>query len=74
MQSEKENPKGMVETKLFLNADELSEMIGVRRDTIYRWVSQKRIPCVKLGRKTLFRPEKIKEWIQQNSIEFKDFS
>lgn len=64
----------MVETKRFLNADQLSELLGVRKDTLYRFVSQRRIPHIKIGRRTRFNPEKIMEWIEANSVAAKDFS
>jgi len=60
--------------KRLLNADEVSQMIGVRRDTIYRWVSQRRIPCVKIKRTTRFNPEIIDKWIKEASVACKDYS
>ena len=60
--------------KRLLNADELSQMIGMRRDTIYRWVSQKRLPYVKIGRSTKFDIDAINEWIKEASVACKDFS
>jgi len=60
--------------KRLLNADELSQMIDVRRDTIYRFVSQRRIPYVKIGRSTKFDIDAINEWIKKSSIDYKDFS
>lgn len=60
--------------KRLLNADELSQMIGMRRDTIYRFVAQKRIPHCKIGRSTKFDIEAINEWIKEASVECKDYS
>ena len=60
--------------KRLLNADELSQMIGMRRDTIYRWVSQRRIPYVRIGRSTKFDIETINEWIKESAVACKDFS
>ena len=60
--------------KRLLNADELSQMIDVRRDTIYRWVSQRRIPYVKVGRSTKFDIDAINEWIKEASVTCKDYS
>ena len=60
--------------KRLLNAEELSQMIDVRRDTLYRWVSQKRIPYVKVGRSTKFDIDTINEWIKEASVACKDFS
>jgi len=60
--------------KRLLNAEELSQMIDVRRDTLYRWVSQRRIPYVKVGRSTKFDSDTINEWIKEASVACKDFS
>lgn len=59
--------------KRLLNADELAQMISVNRDTLYRWVSQRKIPCVKIGRSTKFDTEVIDKWIKEKSIDSKDF-
>lgn len=63
----------MAETRRFLNAEQLSELLGIRKDSLYRFVSQRRIPHVKIGRATRFDPEAIDKWIQENSIAAKDF-
>lgn len=64
----------MVEKRQLINADEVSQILGIRRDTIYRWVSQKRIPSVKINRATRFDLEEINKWIKEKSITSKDFS
>lgn len=56
-----------------INVDELSELTGLSTSTIYSWVSQRRIPFVKCGRLTKFDLERIDEWIEENSIEEKQF-
>lgn len=63
----------MVEKRELIKVGELSRMLGIRPDSIYRFVSQKRIPHVKIGRATRFDPEAIDKWIQENSIAAKDF-
>jgi len=56
-----------------LNVKELSELTGLSENTIYCWVSQGRVPFVKLGRLTKFDLQKIEEWIEENSVEEKKF-
>jgi len=56
-----------------LNVEELSELTGLSTSTIYSWVSQRRIPFVKCGRLTKFDLERIDEWIEENSVEEKQF-
>ena len=63
----------MIQRRL-LNITELSEMIGLKPNTIYHWVSQRRIPFVRLGGRTKFDIEEIDNWIKESSIACKDFS
>lgn len=52
-----------------LNIDELSEMLGVTKATIYSWTSQNKIPHIKLSKRLLkFREEDIMEWIAKRSV------
>ena len=56
-----------------LNVEELSELTGLSKNTIYCWVSQRRIPFVKVGRLTKFDLQKIDHWIEENSIREQKF-
>lgn len=56
-----------------LNVKEVSELTGLSKNTIYCWVSQRRIPFVKCGRLTKFDLQKIDEWIEENSVEEQKF-
>jgi excisionase family DNA binding protein len=52
-----------------LSVDELSEMLGVTKATIYSWTSQNKIPHVKLSKRLLkFREKEIIDWITKKSI------
>ena len=55
-------------SKKLFNIRQLSEYLGTPVGTLYQWVSQRKIPFVKLGRSTRFDMEKIREWIEQNSV------
>jgi len=54
--------------KRLLNIKETSEYLGIKKNTLYCWVSQKKIPYVKLGRKTLFDIEDLNKFIEENKI------
>jgi len=51
-----------------LGVDELAEYLGVKKWTLYTWVSQRRIPFVKCGRLTKFDLRDIEHWIEENKI------
>ncbi|HCJ67508.1 MAG TPA: transcriptional regulator [Elusimicrobia bacterium] len=61
-----------MERRLF-SIDEVAEYLGVKKWTLYAWVSQRRIPFVKCGRLTKFDLRRIEQWIQENTIEEQKF-
>ncbi len=46
----------------------LASYVGVSTHTVYTWVSQRRIPFVKVGRLTKFDLQAIDAWIAKNSV------
>jgi len=56
-----------------VNVEEVAQMLDMRTSTIYKWVSQRRIPFVKCGRLTKFDLQRIDEWIKESSVEEKKF-
>ena len=56
--------------KRLLNISEAAEYLGVAEKTLYHWVSQRKIPFVKLSHKVLrFDPIRINEWVEENTVE-----
>lgn len=72
-----ESPEGANQNKeikkRLINISELSLLLGLSTNTIYTWVSQKRIPYVKCGRLTKFDVREIDKWIEGNSVTPKVF-
>lgn len=54
--------------KRLLSIAEAAEYIGIRKETLYCWVSQKRIPYVKMGRRTMFDLRDIETMITDNRV------
>jgi excisionase family DNA binding protein len=52
-----------------LSIDEAAKLLGVKRSTLYAWVSQRRIPYLKVGRLVRFRAEEIDKWLERNKVE-----
>ncbi|HQP91437.1 MAG TPA: helix-turn-helix domain-containing protein [Candidatus Omnitrophota bacterium] len=54
--------------KKYLNIDELSEYINLKKRTLYSLTFQNKIPCVRVGGKILrFDVEKIDAWMSQQA-------
>ncbi|MFA6635709.1 MAG: helix-turn-helix domain-containing protein [Candidatus Omnitrophota bacterium] len=51
-----------------LNIHELAEILGVSVNTIYSWISQRKIPYIKVGRLVRFDRNKINEWLETHSV------
>jgi len=54
--------------KRYLNIDEVSDYIGLSKNTIYSWVWQKRIPHTKFGRLVKFDRRAIERWAEKKSV------
>ena len=54
--------------KLVLEIKDVSEMLGVSVSTLYKWVSEKKIPCHKVGSLVKFRQSEIEKWLDGNKI------
>ena len=50
--------------KLLIDVRELSALTGIAVGTLYHWVGQNRIPCIRLSARCLkFSPEAIRTWL-----------
>lgn len=48
---------------LVYTADELAELLGIDRKTVYDFATRGEIPCKRLGRRILFSRSAIAEWL-----------
>ena len=46
------------------SVDEITEYLGVSRDTIYTWLSEKGLPGHRIGRLWKFKREEVDEWVR----------
>ena len=52
-----------------LTVDEAAQRLAVSKYTLRGWVSQRRIPYVKIGRRTLFNPTDLDNLIKASTVE-----
>jgi excisionase family DNA binding protein len=52
-----------------MDVDTAASLLKLSRQTLYTWVSQKRIPHLKVGRRTMFAPREIKAWLDSQRVE-----
>ena len=48
----------------WLSVDEIADHLGVKRDTVYRWISERQMPGHKIGRLWKFNRVEIDEWVR----------
>ena len=51
-----------------LTAVEVSELLRIPRSTVYEMTRTRRLPHLKVGRRTLFDPRVLDEWIASQNV------
>jgi len=51
-----------------LTAADVSEILRLPRSTVYELARSRRIPFLKVGRRTLFDPQLITEWFTTQNV------
>lgn len=54
--------------RTLLDILETARYLRISKSTLYRWVHQKKIKCVKIGSRVLFMQSDIEEFINSNRI------
>ena len=49
----------------WLSVDDVAAYLGVKRDTIYKWIERKSMPAHKVGRLWKFRVDEVDAWIRR---------
>lgn len=50
--------------KRYLTTDEAAQLLRIKRQTLYKWICEKKVPSLSLGGKTLFDEAELMEWIE----------
>jgi excisionase family DNA binding protein len=53
------------ETEL-LAATEVAELIGIKETTVYRWCSEGKLPCLKIGKHWRIRREVLEDFLKES--------
>ena len=48
-----------------LSVEDVRLYLGVNRDTVYKWVNEKGLPALKIGRLWKFRKADVDEWVKK---------
>lgn len=56
----------------YLNVNQVAEMLGVHRSSVYRYISSQGLPFYKIGGRLIFDPERVQAWVESH-IEKSDY-
>jgi len=48
----------------WLSVDEIAAYLGVKRDTVYKWIGRKKMPAHKVGRLWKFQKNEVDQWVR----------
>ena len=55
----------------WLSADAIALHLGVTKDTVYAWISEKSMPAHRVGRLWKFQASEIDEWVRSGGANAK---
>lgn len=51
----------------WLSVDDLAAYLGIKRDTVYKWIIRRGMPAHKVGRLWKFRREEVDAWVKSGA-------
>ena len=48
----------------WLSVDEIAEHLGIKRDTVYKWIAERALPAHKVGRLWKFQRSAVDDWVK----------
>jgi excisionase family DNA binding protein len=55
----------------WLSVEEIAHHLGVQPDTVYKWITRKKMPVHRVGRLLKFKPAEIDLWVLSGAAENK---
>ena len=63
-QTDFEMPEGSTMQERWLSVAEIAEHLGLKPDTVYKWIDRKALPAHKMGRLWKFKASEVDEWVR----------
>lgn len=61
-------------TDRWLSVLEVTQYLGISKETVYRWLETKKIPAHKIGKQWKFQISEINSWIKSGKASLEDQS
>ncbi|EMH0086413.1 helix-turn-helix domain-containing protein [Proteus mirabilis] len=49
----------------WLSVDEIADYLGIKRETVYKWIAEKGMPAHKIGRLWKFKKTEVDIWVRE---------
>jgi len=59
-----ENVMTSVTDERWLSLDEIANYLGIKRDTVYKWIDRRKMPAHKVGSLWKFKRDEVDEWVR----------
>ena len=56
----------------WLSVDEIADHIGIKRDTVYKWVKKRNMPFHKVGKLLKFQIKEVDQWVRDGKAGRRD--
>ena len=53
----------------WVSVDQIAEHLGVKRDSIYRWIDRKGLPAHRVGRLWKFQVSEVDDWVRSGGTD-----
>ncbi len=53
-----------IENNRYYSLKDICEYLGVKRDTIFKWIKTRNLPATKIGRQWKFKLAEVDEWVK----------
>ena len=51
----------------YLSVTEICTYLGIKRDTVYKWISKRQLPAHRIGKLWKFKMSEVDEWVRNGS-------
>ena len=52
-----------------MSVDDIAAHLGVKRDTVYKWINRRHMPAHKVGRLWKFRKQEVDQWVRSKNAQ-----
>ena len=53
----------------WLSVDEIAGYLGIKRDTVYKWIIEKHMPAHRMGRLWKFKKDEVDAWVKSGAAD-----